>query len=212
MKPLSAEQRAFAEKAVSQYQSDLRTDTAVQAYLTTRGISPEVAGRFRLGAVTSPPAGHEQFRGRLALPYLTPAGPVGFNFRCVQSHDCKELGHPKYLKPSGQESHLFNVTALKTDSAHVVVSEGEIDTITWDMCGVPAVGLAGVKSWKKHFRYCLDDFDVVYCAADGDEAGDGLASLLAKEVNARPIRFPKGSDANALYVRAGADAVRGLLG
>lgn len=211
VRTLSAEQRQFLESAVSQYQEGLRVDTSAQAYLTSRGIGPEAASTFRLGSVANPLTGHEGYRGRLCIPFLTPSGPVALTFRCTQSHDCKEAGHPKYLKPAGQEDHLFNVVALKADSPYIVVCEGEIDAITMTMCGIPAVGLSGVNAWRSHFKYCFDDFDTVYSAADPDEAGQKLTSFLAKELDARALNIPRGEDVNGIFVGGGASAVRGLI-
>jgi DNA primase len=212
MRTPSTEERRFFESAVSQYQSDLRGDTSAQGYLMSRGIGPEVAGSFRLGVVRSPLSGHEQYGGRLAIPYLTPSGPVNLRFRCLKQHDCKAENCPKYLSLDGADTNLYNVAALRAESPHICVTEGEIDAITLTMCGIPAVGVPGVENWQEHFRLCLDDFDVVYALGDGDRAGKKFSSFLAKEARARTIRLPKGDDVNGLYVRAGSDAVRGLIG
>lgn len=209
MQTLSTEQRRFFEQAVSQYQSDLAGDTAVQDYLTKRGFGPEVAARFRLGVVTSPLAGHEQYRHRLAIPYLTPSGVVNLRFRCAEAHDCD--GHAKYLSLPDAASNLFNVLDLKRDSPFICVTEGELDAMTLSMCGLPAVGIPGVSTWQQHFSRCLEDFDVIYAFGDGDDAGGKLNSFLAKEARARPISMPKGTDVNKLYLERGPDALRGLI-
>lgn len=211
MKQLETEQRLFAARAVSQYQADLAADTAGQAYLTLRGIDQATAQRFRLGVATSPLAGHEAYRGRLAIPYLTPFGPVAIRFRCIQQHDCKEAGHPKYLSQEGIQNHLFNVAALKADSSVLCVTEGEIDAITLDMCGIPAVGVSGANAWEEHFKLCLEDFDTVYALGDGDAAGAKFSSFLAREVGARSIKLPEGSDVNDVYRSGGAQALRALI-
>lgn len=212
MQTLSTEQRAFFETAVSMYQADLAADTSAQAYLASRGFSPQDAATFRLGAVARPLVGHEQYRGRLAIPYITPQGVVNMNFRCARDHDCKSIeGHRKYLKPEGSSSNLFNVLDLKRDSPFIAVAEGELDTITLSICGIPAVGVAGVKAWEKHFSRCLADFDTIYSFADGDKAGGSFASFLGREVKARPIRLPQGSDVNQIFQEGGPDAVRALI-
>jgi DNA primase len=212
MQTLSTEQRTFFEIAVSTYQADLAADTSAQEYLAKRGFSPQDAATFRLGAVSRPLVGHEQYRGRLAIPYLTPSGVVNMNFRCARDHDCKSIeGHRKYLKPEGSSSNLFNVLDLKKDSPFIAVAEGELDTITLSICGIPAVGVAGVKAWEKHFSRCLADFDTIYSFADGDKAGGSFASFLGREVKARPIRLPQGSDVNQIFQEKGADGVRALI-
>jgi DNA primase len=199
------------EQAVSQYQRDLAADTAAQAYLMSRGFGPEVAGMFRLGVVTYPQVGHEGYRGRLALPYLTPAGPVNLRFRCLRQHVCKDEGCPKYLSSEGADSNLFNVLDLRKASDFICVAEGELDTITLSMCGMPAVGVPGASNWGKHFSRCLDDHSTVYVFGDPDDAGKGLNKRLINDVRARPVRLPKGEDVNSLYVKGGADALHKLI-
>lgn len=222
MQTLSTAQRRFFEQAVTQYQSDLAGDTNAQAYLMGRGIGPEAAGTFRLGVVRTPLVGHEGYRGRLVIPYLTPAGVVNLRFRCLKAHDCaktviytdakgKDHHCVKYLSMDGVESNLFNVLDLKKDSPHIGVTEGELDAITLSMCGIPAVGVPGVENWQSHFGRCLEDFDVIYSFADGDTAGRKFGRFLAKEAKARPVSMPKGMDVNALYLKEGADGLRRLI-
>lgn len=223
MQTLSAALRTFFEQAVTTYQQDLAADTAVLAYLATRGIGPEAAVRFRLGVVTSPLAGDEQYRGRLSIPYLTPAGVVNIRFRCLKAHDCattvlwtdkqgKPHHCPKYLSREDAGTNLFNVLDLKRDSPFICVAEGEIDTMSLSLAGLPAVGVPGVDTWQKHFSRCLEDFEVIYAFGDGDKAGSKFSNFLARETRARPIRMPSGEDCNSIYVKEGADGLRRLIG
>lgn len=213
MQSPSEELRRFFESATTQYQLDLANEPAPGAteYLRARGLGPEAVTRFRLGVVRRPLTGHEGYAGRLAIPYLTPAGVVNIRFRCLQSHDCAADGCPKYLSLPDAGTNLYNVLDLKKDSLFVVVAEGEIDAMSWSLAGIPAVGIPGVDAWQKYFSRCLEDFEVVYSAADSDTAGRKLSSLLAKEVKARPLRIPKGEDSNSIYVREGADGLRRLI-
>jgi hypothetical protein len=210
LQTLSAEQRRFFEQAATTYQADLAADTGVQGYLTSRGLAPGL-DTFRLGVVRRPLVGHEQYAGRLAIPYLTPAGVVNMRFRCLRPHDCKAVECPKYLSADGAGTNLYNVLDLKKDSPFIVVTEGEIDAMSFSLAGIPAVGVPGVDAWQKHFARCLEDFEVVYAAGDGDKAGSKFNSLMAREVKARPLRLPRGADANALYAQGGADALRRLV-
>jgi DNA primase len=211
LQTLSAEQRRFFEQAATTYQNDLLGDTSAQAYLATRRISLADAGTFRLGVVRRPLPGHEALTGRLVIPYLTPAGVVNFSFRCLRKHDCKESRCPKYLPIEGMERNLFNVLDLKKDSPFICVTEGELDALALSLAGLPAVGVPGVKNWKKHFSRCLEDFEVIYAIGDSDDAGTKFNSFLARETRARPIRMPPGEDCNSLFVKGGADALRRLL-
>ena len=204
-------QRRFFEQAATQYQADLAADTFAQAYLTGRGIGPEAARSHRLGVVRNPLKGHEQFTGRLVIPYVTPAGVVTFSFRCLQNHVCKDVNCPKYLPPEGMERTLYNVLDFRKDSTVVYVCEGEIDTLSLSLSGFPAIGVPGATHWKPHFTRCFMDYAQVFCVADGDEAGRKMGHLLASEVQARIIRPPRGADVNDLYTQGGAHAVQQWL-
>jgi DNA primase len=208
---LSTAQRQYFEQAVSQYQRDLAADTSARGYLMGRGIGPQAAATYRLGVVRTPLPGHEQYAGRLLIPYLTPAGPVNLRFRCLKAHVCADSGCPKYLSMDGVSGNLYNVLDLHKDSPFICVAEGELDALTLSMCDLPAVGVPGVKTWQKHFSRCLEDFDVIYAFGDGDDAGGKFSSFLAKEARARPISMPKGMDVNALYLQGGSEALRALI-
>src|SRR5215211_6335378 len=97
------EQRALLEQATKVYADQLGE---VVDYLDSRGISPEVASRYSLGYVKEALDGHEIYTGRLAIPYLTPTGPVGIRYRRIQD---SPDGPPKYLGDSGASIFLYNV-------------------------------------------------------------------------------------------------------
>lgn len=218
----SPEQKQFFEQAASQYQTDLAIDTPVQEYLRTRGIGPQVAGTYRLGVLRNPLLGHEAFRGRLAIPYITPHGIVTFTFRCLQGHVCKEtvVGHtkegkpkycPKYRAPQGMERTLYNVLDFKKDTNVIYICEGEMDAITLSVCGFAAIAIPGVSQWKDHFTRCFKDYGEIYVVADGDEAGYRLGAFLSMEVKARAVRPPKGEDVNSIFSKGGSNAVQRWL-
>ncbi len=218
----SPEQKRFFEQAASQYQRDLAADTAAQAYLRSRGIGPEAAGTYRLGVLRNPLVGHEQFRGRLSIPYITPHGVVTFTFRCLENHVCKDTvtGYTregkarhcsKYRAPAGMDRTLYNVLAFRQDSDTIYVCEGEIDALTLSICGFPAVATPGVQQWKDHFTRCFTEYTKIFVVADGDEAGYQLGSFLAKEIGARAVRPPAGEDCNSIYAKGGSSAVQQWL-
>lgn len=219
----SSEQMLFFEKAAAQYQTDLASDTAVQAYLTARGIGPRIAATFRLGVLRNPLPGHEVYRGRLAIPYITPlGGVVTFSFRCLEDHVCKDTvlfvndkGVPvtckKYKAPEGMDRTLYNVGDFKKDADAIYICEGEIDTLTLSVCGFAAIGTPGVSQWKPQFTRCFADSAQIFCVADGDDAGYKMSRFLAAELKARTVRPPRGEDVNSLYVKGGEDGIRRWL-
>jgi len=218
----SSEQRAFFEQAASQYQSDLASDTHVQAYLRSRGIGPQIASTYRLGVLRNPLLSHELFKGRLSIPYVTPHGVVTFSFRCLQDHVCKdtvlfvnregkEVKCKKYRAPLGMERTLYNVLDFKKDTDTIYICEGEIDALTLSVCGFAAIAIPGVSQWKDHFTRCFADYQQIFVVADGDEAGYRLGAFLSTEIKARAIRPPKGEDVNSIFSKGGTDAVQRWL-
>lgn len=200
---LSASQRASLAETAALYAGQVG---AAEGYLASRGIPAEVAATYLLGAVANPREGDEDMAGRLAIPYLTPAGVVDIRFRAMTDGQT-----PKYLGRLNSVTRMFNTRALLTDSPVVVVCEGEIDALVMDgIVGVPAVGVPGVSNWKPHFRLLLEDFDRVLVFCDGDQPGRDFGKRVTGELdNARMVLMPEGMDVNESYLEYGADWLRG---
>lgn len=181
-------------------------------FLVSRGIGPRAAEHFRLGVVSCGDSQWDRFRGRLAVPYMDRLGVVGFQFRCIQGHDCKVAGHKKYLQPDDQKVGLFNVVSLDSDEDTAHLCEGELDAVVlWQLVLGPVVAVAGVDKWMPHFPYHFTGFDRVCVWADGDEAGRGLRRRVRDCVpNADLMALPAGDDVGSLFCRAGASAVAAL--
>lgn len=162
--------------------------------------------------MASPEPGWERYVGRLAIPYFDRMGPVGFNFRCLRDHDCKESDCPKYLQLEGQDVGFFNVLSLDSDEDVAHVCEGEIDAITLSQVVTgPVLALPGVSMWKPHFPYHLSGFSRVCLWADGDKAGKGMAAKFRANVGAADIiQMPAGEDVNSLFCSKGAEALNVL--
>lgn len=182
--------------------------------LSERGISEEVAALYMLGTVTDPINEHELHNGWLSIPYITAMGYcVGFKFRRLDD------GKPKYGSPTGQKAHLYNVTDITIMSRHIVVCEGELDTvIVSGMLGIPAVGVPGVQAWKPHFAKLFSGYDTVYIVGDNDvkEDGSNPGADFSKRVhqellNGTIITLPPNMDINDYYLAYGAEATKTLL-
>lgn len=193
---LSRSQKELLAKATNVYAQQVGL---AEEYLAKRGIPLEVARRIQLGVVVDPIPSHEAFVGRLAIPYLTPSGPVDIRFRAMGPEE------PKYMGMPGTSTRLFNVNALHTAGQRVAVCEGEIDAITLSyMCGIPAVGVPGANGWKRHYNRLLSDFETIYVFADGDQPGSDFAKSLSKEMNSVVvINMPDGEDVNSMYLKYG---------
>jgi DNA primase len=170
-------------------------------YLASRGIPLEVARQASLGVVAEPETGHEQYTGRLAIPYVTKTGVVDLRFRSLNP-----AVEPKYMGMPGAETKMYNVLDIERAGDYIAVCEGELDTITLSKCvGIPAVGVPGANGWKKHYTRLLADFERVFIFADGDQAGRDFANSLTRELPVTTITLPDGEDVNSMYVRDGKD-------
>jgi DNA primase len=155
--------------------------------------------------------GHEQFSGRLAIPYLTRGGVVSLKFRSIG-----EGNGPKYLYQSGTVAkRLFNPNALFDDRPYVCVCEGELDAVAAEQAGLPAVGIAGVDNWQPYFRRVFDGYEDVFILGDNDDKGQGenFANALGELIpSSRVVLMPDGHDVNSYMAEAGEAALRNKVG
>ena len=200
---LNAEQKRLLTESAHKYHEALTPQAA--SYLTSRGITKEVAATFLLGSVVEPSAGHEHATGRLSIPYITPSGVVGIKFRSLGDST------PKYLWPTGQKIGLFNVSDLHRYSDTIAICEGEIDTIILSsFAGIPAVGVAGVSQWKPWFPKLFEPYSRILIFADNDVKEDGrnpgqeLAGRIKEDLNtATVIQLEPNLDVNDTYLKYG---------
>lgn len=208
MGTLSAEQRKSLARAQETYSQNL---TLAQAYLEGRGIGLEHASSAGLGVVTDPIPGNEYMRGRLAIPYMTPSGPVNMTFRCIQPHDCKLEGHQKYMTWEGLEANLYNVKALEDANSSIAIAEGEIDALSSSLAGIPCVGISGAEKWKPFWKNVFEDYSRVYVWQEGDDAGKRFAKRMSVEVGAIRVTLPPKQDVNSIWVNEGAEGLRARI-
>jgi DNA primase len=194
-------QRELLGRATERYTESIHL---AEDYLRQRGIPLEVARMARLGVVEEPEVGHESFRGRLSIPYVTKSGVVDLRFRSLNP-----AVEPKYMGLTGAETKMYNVLDVERAGDWIGVCEGELDTLTLSACiGIPCVGVPGANSWKKHYTRLLADFERVFVFADGDQPGREFASNLARELPVTIVNLPDGEDVNSIYVSEGADYLR----
>src|SRR5690242_13702036 len=108
--------RKRALLAAARSYRDSLNDEAIE-YLHGRGFDDATIQRFGFGYVAEPRPEHSPARGMLAIPYITPSNGIKeIRFRCIQPHDCKEVGHGKYWGESGARTGLFNTRDLTSPS------------------------------------------------------------------------------------------------
>lgn len=202
--------KPMLQEAAARYARDL--DVASD-YLRNRGITRTAAQAVQLGVVSEPMPGHEAYRDRLSIPYLTTSGVSALKFRCMSDHVCKDHGHSKYLSSAG-DTRMYHVTSVLTHLSYLAVTEGELDAVVLNhLCGVPAVGIPGANNWKPHYARVLEGFDRILVVGDGDTAGASFSRNVSKRLDAGvSIVFPDGEDVNSVYTSSGKGAVLTLLG
>jgi DNA primase len=205
--------KAWLTETADRYAAALPGSPAA-IYLQGRGIDLEVAARFRLGFVSDPAPGHEGYKGMISIPFIAKTGVTALKFRRLDD------GAPRYLAPTGTRIGMYNVTTLMRYTPHIVLCEGELDTVTISgVCGIPAVGVPGTGNWKPHFPRLFDGIQRVYVLADNDSKEDGsnpgqdfakrVLECLPQAIN---VMLPMGMDANRLVVDRGVRAIYELLG
>ena len=191
-------QKELLGRATEKYKENIYR---AEDYLKNRGIPLEIARLASLGVVEEPEVGHEQYIGRLAIPYITKTGVVDLRFRSLNP-----AVEPKYMGLTGAETKMYNVIDIDKANSFIGVCEGELDTITMSGCvGIPCIGVPGANSWKKHYTRLLADFERVFVFADGDQPGTEFARSLARELPVTIVQLPEGHDVNSMYVQEGAD-------
>lgn len=196
---LSPSLRASLTSATEEYEAEV---WRAATYLKGRGLwGADLLATFRLGVVADPAPGHEQYVGRLAIPYITPSGVVNIRFRSLDDSG------PKYLSLPGAPINLYNVEALHGPGATALVCEGELDAVAATGAGQVAVGVPGASAWHPRFGRLLQDYERVVVVADGDDAGKALASAVTRDLEYAEVRLmPDGHDVNSFILENGPDA------
>lgn len=196
---LNNSQRSFLLQATQKYAAEIER---AADYLSSRQLSVEEANIFHLGVVVDPLPGHEPYKGRLAIPYITPSGVVDIRFRDLTgTHDAK------YMGLVGAETTMFNTQAVFAADDYICVTEGEFDCIMMSVkTQHPTVGIPGANNWKKHYAKILDDFDTVIVLADGDAPGLEFGKKVSRELgNVNIISMPDGEDVNSMIIKEGSE-------
>ena len=194
---LSSSQRQFLLQAAQRYAA--KVDLATE-YLASRHLSVEEANIFHLGVVEDPMPGHEPYKNRLAIPYITPSGVVDIRFRSLLPEQ-----EPKYLGLVGSKTTMFNTQACFAADKYICVTEGEFDCIMLTVKTThPTIGIPGANNWKPHYVKILDDFETVIVLADGDTAGLEFGKKISRELgNVNIISMPDGEDVNSMIIKKG---------
>lgn len=212
MRRLDTESLSFWEETSHQYHHQL-TDKAL-SYLTGRGLSTGAMDYYRIGYVAEPAVGHEMYKGRISLPILKKRAVVGYQFRCIDDHDCKETKCAKYLTDG--EQWLFNTAALDEPGDAIGYCEGAFNAYVLSYeCGIPTMGIPGADSWKGHpwwadlskghrYKYFFCDND------NRNEKNPGVKLGREAKKDIPPLKLvimPEDEDPNSTYLKYGKEEI-----
>lgn len=180
----------------------------VISYLTKDRALPEIilANNF-VGSGLSQSGGH----------YVTFNYFLGFKHVNTKYRSIKEKA---FRMEAGAQLCLYNGDCLKTASDYCIITEGEIDALSWMAAGyvyamsVPN-GAANNTAYLDPHISDLEKVETVYIAGDQDPVGYELALTLADRIGrekCRLIRLPVGiKDSNECFQRYGTDEGKRLL-
>lgn len=182
-----------------------------------RKIDPSVVNRFRI-------EGDPKHRA-IVFPCWSPGGQL-------VNRSYRTLSEPKKVwQDQGCAPCLFGWQALSEIAYRnkaVLLSEGQIDALTWTQWGIPALSIPNGSgmSWLDYSWSDLEAFDTIYLAFDSDSAGSDITekainrlgrhrclvvSIPAKDANAALLAGSTAQDA-ANWVRdAKAPQIQGLI-
>lgn len=147
------------------YSPTLSKLPSLETFAASRGFTEDELSRF----------GVRVEEGHVVIPTLGREGAWYERLRC-------DMGcHPKYSSPKGEPSHLYNPLGLGPHSPLVWIAEGELDTLSLVISGVPAVGVLGTQAFFLPWRHLFSgDSKEIVIAFDSDQPGDEAAERLAQ--------------------------------
>ncbi|MFE9442512.1 topoisomerase [Streptomyces sp. NPDC006602] len=228
MKPKNTHVQNSVEIAKRYHQS--YQGSPAEEYVAARGLA-KVASSFGLGYVDSAIPGHERYAGYLALPYIRPAGGedgvATVRFRCIADACVKDSDgtyfflkgekerhqeHGKYRSLPGDPPRLYNTSALIEPSPVLVVVEGEFDTQSWALAGIPSVGAPGTGTWRDYWTPALLGYETVFLIAE-DEPGLVFMDELAADLpNGKVVKMTDSRDSNSVLLNFGPEALAKRIG
>jgi len=189
------------EKAMAFYRAELKNSPRAVEYLKGRGLTGEIAARFRIGYASDDWQGlkaafadyedkalvecglviegegkrYDRFRDRVMFPILNARGLViGFGGRILDKGEPKYLNSPETpLFEKGREVYgLVQARDAVRAAGRVLVVEGYMDVVALAQFGVGyAVATLGTATTPVHVSKLLKLTDEIVFCFDGDAAG-----------------------------------------
>src|SRR5437016_4244558 len=192
---------AVMEKAMDFYRAQLKQSPKAIQYLKQRGLTGEIAARFRIGyapddwqalksvfeqysesplvecglVIENEGKRYDRFRDRVMFPIFSARGAVvGFGGRVIADAEPKYLNSPETpLFEKGREVYgLVQARDAIRSAGRVVVVEGYMDVVALAQFGIGyAVATLGTATTPVHVSKLLRLADELVYCFDGDAAG-----------------------------------------
>jgi DNA primase len=192
---------AVMERAMDHYRAELKKAPRAIEYLKGRGLTGEIAARFRIGyapddwqglkaafpdyehpslvdaglVIANEGKRYDRFRDRIMFPILNARGAViGFGGRVLGEGEPKYLNSPETpLFEKGREVYgLVQARDAMRAAGRVLVVEGYMDVVALAQFGVGyAVATLGTATTPVHVSKLLRLTDELVFSFDGDNAG-----------------------------------------
>lgn len=165
------------------------------AYLTEdRNLDRDVLTSYKIG---------EEENGNIIFPFLLPDGTLALAKRRAPEDGAKPI--PTQAEC---EAVLFGWQAIPDKARSIVLTEGEIDALSWASYGHPAMsvpfggGGGGKQKWIESEYDRMDRFERIYLALDMDGPGEEAATEIANRLGRHRclrVKLPE-KDANECLV------------
>ena len=150
------------------------------------GFELETIERFKFGYCRACPT--SPYSDSYSIPYYWQSDIVNLRHRLLRPN-----GQGKYRpEMTGLNNAIFNADLLRTDEPEIVLVEGEFKAAQLCQRGIPAVGIAGINSFKPRWAQLFKRAEVVFVALDpgADNNALDIANTLAPVVGVKVARFP----------------------
>lgn len=173
----------------------------VNDYLTTKRLmTPETLKSFRVA----------EKGGEIAFPSFSPEGAL-LNIKYIGiERDAK--GKKIIRQETGCAPSLFGWQAFPKEQREVVITEGQIDAMTWWQLGFPSLsmpdGVGSLDGWIDFEWDNLQRFDTIYLSFDDDKPGQDAVAKVASRLGRHRcvnVKLPHKDANDALLAGLGAN-------
>ena len=177
VKAQKTEKQEVKQQDFSEYLKECHSQVCFTNYFHKRGLSDHIINKFQLG--------FDPKQNIVTIPYNVGHEGTGYIHRALWQ--CSN----KYIKHGNEP---FNIGAIKNNSSEFVfITEGQIDAMSFEEIGYPALGLGGVNEVDKLVELIVDIGTPKYLvlALDNDVPGKKETGRLIETIaeTGFPFRF-----------------------